>query len=233
MVVLLNDEDNIKDGEPKYLGAMICTGWNNNHYFSFTSAWRISHKNFKTSDSEYFLTKKYLLIDLTNFSSRQKKSDRSSARMGAFITDNEKEREELYKKIVELNRERYRQYIAKIRADQDADDGMAEKVQEYCNKVLDIATKLSSNPIKYAKLEYKIGDLLEYLHAEKHWDSRSGVTGKDGLLTIYKEYIKTKLSRASGKGYEFEEKSFKAAKKQLEELFTRIDNKITEIEKLL
>lgn len=222
MIVLLNS--NYKEGEPKYLGAMLCSGWDN-YYYSFTSSWRISGKQFRTSDAEGFLTKKYLLLNLKGFDSSDQQRERSAARNGAFIANNEKERQEIYKNIVKANRERYRQYIAKVRADQDANDGMAEKVQEYCNKVLDIATKLSGNPIKYAKLEYKIGDLVDYL------SNRS--TGKDGLLTVYKEYIKTKLSRASGRGYEFEEKSFKAAKKQLEELFTRIDNKITEIKKLL
>lgn len=238
MIILINNGYDGEDKDiPKYLGVMISNGWGNN-YYSLISSWRISSKNFKPGEAVDFLTKKFLLIDLTNLSASQKQNDRRTAKYGAFMPADEEERNNIYKKIADENKARYRQYLAKVKADRDSNDGMAEKVNEYANKALNYVLKASTNPIKYAKVEWDIKTLLEIIHDEKRWvnhNNRGGgsYAGQDGLLTVYKSYISAKLNKAGGHSYDYQDKGYEATKKKLNEIFQKIDDQISKIESKL
>ena len=200
----------LSDTEPKYRGMFIGTSYDN-RYYSFTSSlsWKISYKSIKPGDVEEFLTKEFLVADITKLETFDKRRERSGK-----------------------NVERYRQYVAKVKAQKDMNDGMAEKVMEYVNKIMSITTKFSADPIKYAKYEYEVGYLLDSISDKKSWvnsrSSRGGgyYSGSNGLLTVYKEYIKCKLSLAKGNSYDYERKEYENKKKELEGLFSKLDEKI-------
>lgn len=224
----------LSDTEPKYRGMFIGTSYDN-RYYSFTSSlsWKISYKSIKPGDVEEFLTKEFLVADITKLETFDKRRERSSAKFGTFnLFNDDNDREKEYKEIARKNVERYRQYVAKVKAQKDMNDGMAEKVMEYVNKIMSITTKFSADPIKYAKYEYEVGYLLDSISDKKSWvnsrSSRGGgyYSGSNGLLTVYKEYIKCKLSLAKGNSYDYERKEYENKKKELESLFSKLDEKI-------
>jgi len=235
MCILINDYD---DG-PKYIGAIVAsTAWPG--YISFSSNWTISANEIKPSEVSNILTKKILLIDFRDHKelmNSDKISSRSEAKRNTLNLWNNKELRDFdYNKIAEQNRERYKRYVAKVKAEKDANDGIADKVTEYVNKILDVTNKLSKNPVKYAKLEYEVGYLIDLLNDKRKYVYSSGrghqgyYSGTDGLLTVFKTYMTTKLSQSKGDSYSHEKQEYEAAKGKLEQIFKTIDEKLKKFE---
>lgn len=230
MILLLTDPDRSRF-IGKYIGALISIG-GGHMYFSFNTTYQISSSFIKPSEVESFLTKEFYIIDLRNFLTYEKTRDRRNSQYGTFNLFNDPDdREKEFANMIKNNRERYKQYVAKVKAQKDADDGMSEKVNEYVNKILEVATNMSKNPMKYAKFEYEVGYLIDLLQDERTWNSNGNrgkgyYSGTDGLLLVYKEYIKSKLAQAKGNSYSFERDSYNNAKKKLEQIFKTIDDKL-------
>lgn len=232
MIIFLNNDSN---SDIKYTGCFISNGWGG-RYFSFISNWTISSKDVRPSEAVDYLPDEFYILDLTNHSTRDKQNERSKSKSGVInLFNNEKDRKSEYAAIAKQNKERYVQYAAKMKANKEANDGMAEKVMEYVNKIMEVTAKMSKDPLKYAKYEYDIGYLIDLLQDERRYvsgrtSSQSYYSGTNGLLVVYKEYIKTKLSQAKGSSYDFERKEYEAAKKKLEEIFNTIDAKLEKFE---
>ena len=226
LVILLNDD---KNADIKYLGALMSGPC----YFSFNSNYTIAGgKYIKPGEALDYLTNEYYLIDLTKFVEDKKIKQRDINKSGAFnIFNDEETREWEYKRILEINKERYKQYVAKVKAQKDADDGMAEKVSEYINKIMEITTKMSKDPMKYAKYEYEVGYLIDLLQDQRRYNpsvkpGKGYYSGKDGLLLVYKEYIKLKLANAKGSSFGFQREDYLKTKEKLDLIFKDIDSKL-------
>lgn len=223
IVILLSDD------EPKYRGMFVSLG-GNQRYYSFISTWHISYDNIRPSEMENYLTKEFLIADVTKLKTYDKRWERQKAQAGTLVLHNTADQREYeYKEIAKKNVEKYKQYVAKVKAQKDMNDGMSEKVMEYVNKIMQITTKFSLDPVKYAKYEYEVGYLLDSISDKRTYtyDRRGGhSSGSDGLLAVYKEYIKTKLSLAKGDSYGYERDTYNATKKKLNDIFVKLDEKI-------
>ena len=235
MAIILNKEANDDNNRPKYLGALISIG-NSKGYVSFLTDWRISYKNLKPSDALDYLRNDYLLINLSKHTSFDIEGDRSNAKWGAYLFADDKERNDFYKKIAEQNIKRYKNYLIKVKAEREANDGITEKVEEYSKKIFNFTLKISNNPIKYAKYEYEIGGLVDYLRDERKWVSSKYAqgggyySGKDGLLTAYKSYLTSKLAMGKGYASDSDKQSYENAKARLNKIFNAIDAEIQRLE---
>lgn len=231
VIILLNTTD---PNSPKYRGVLIGDGdgEHGNDYYSFTNTWSFHRESFKPSEVETFLTKKFLFADVSEIKKahsekRNKRYQAISGSMNPLNDDNTREFE--YERIAKQNRERYQKYLAKIKADREANDEYVKKVTEYTQKILQISAELSKNPIKYAKYEYEVDTLLSYLSGKRTWisSSRRGqngyYSGRNGIITLLETYLRTKLSMAKGDSYDSEKASYDAAKKALDDAFTKID----------
>ena len=239
IVILLDDSG--YENAPKYAGAIIKCGYECG-YISFSSSWtfridtdRKGRSTIKPSNAQEYLTNKFLLANLDNFKSFELKNNRSSAKMNAYLFDNDDDRKNFYSQIAKQNRERYNRYLLKIKAEKESNDGMTEKIEEYTKKILDIVSKMSNNPLKYAKFEFQIGYLLDSLNDKRCYVNGHGrqagyYSGSDGLLTLYKNYITAKLSMAKGTASEYDKKNYEAAKNALTNAFNIIDKKIQQLE---
>lgn len=233
MAIILNE--NAEGDQPKYLGALISIGYSEG-YVSFLTDWRISYKSLKPSDALDYLRHDYLLINLSKHTSFDIEQERRSAKWGAYLFDDDKERNDFYKKIAEENIQRYKNYLIKVKAEREANDGITEKVEEYSKKIFNFTLKISNNPIKYAKYEYEIGGLVDYLRDERKWvsskHSQGGgyYAGKDGLLTAYKSYLTSKLAMGKGNASEYDKTCYENAKARLNKIFNAIDAEIQRLE---
>lgn len=233
MAIILNE--NAEGDQPKYLGALISIGYSEG-YVSFLTDWRISYKSLKPSDALGYLRHDYLLINLSKHTSFDIEQERRSAKWGAYLFTDDNERNDFYKKIAEENIKRYKNYLIKVKAEREANDGITEKVEEYSKKIFNFTLKISNNPIKYAKYEYEIGGLVDYLRDERKWVSskysQGGgyYSGKDGLLTAYRSYLTSKLAMAKGSASDSDKTSYENAKARLNKIFNAIDAEIQRLE---
>lgn len=225
VIVLLNDNE--KDEDKKYIGMIIVNSWGQLECKSLLSAYR--NEIFKVTKLDDYLTQKFLYCFLTDdIRTWDKERERSNSREGMIMPGDKDQ----YKKIAEQNRERYKKIIAKNHAEQDATDGLRDKVKEYVDKVMDIVTLIDEDPGKYGPLEYEIQYLLELVGDRRStWVDKGKLRGNgtDGLLYLFAQYMHLKLSQAKGDSYSFERKDYLATKKQINDVFKKIDEKIDKI----
>ena len=224
MIILHNDYEQMFDG------ILLSTGWET-YYISFRSTWGWNRNSIRPTEATNLLTKKFYLINLTNFDTGKLRNERWDAKNGSFTPGDV----DYYKKIAEENRDRYKQLVAKYRAERDANDGISEKVSEYTQKVLAFADKISKEPIRYASLEYRIGGLLDLLRDEKRWNAGGrGVkpyySGTNGLLYLYSQYLEAKLHMSKGSSYQHQRDTYNECKKAILKVCTLIDQKIQALE---
>jgi len=224
MIILYNDDDKAYDG------AIISLS-GDAYYMSFRSRWGCRSSNVSPSGTESSLTKKFYVIDLTNFETWNLRNDRYQQKQGSYEPGDEY----YYKQVAEKNRDRYKQLVAKYRAERDADDGIAEKVDEYTKKVLDFASKISKEPLRYASLEYRIGDLMDLLRDERKWNAggrgyKSYYSGTNGLLYLYSQYLESKLHMSQGNSYQHQRDTYNECKKAILKACTLIDQKLQALE---
>lgn len=225
-IIILAQDYNGKEG---YDGIIISVG-NGPEYISFRSSW--GSKHMRPSDVIGLITEKIYIIEITDeINTWRKKNERWSQQKGSFTPGNE----EYYKIVAKDNVDRYTKLLAKYKAERDANDGITEKVGEYTDKVLKFAEKISKEPIRYAAYEYDIASLMDLLRDEKHYVRGYGknpgyYSGTNGLLYLYTDYLKGKLSMAKGYSYDHERREYNACKKAINDMCTKIDSKITEIE---
>lgn len=229
IVILLNDAEDA----PKYKGMIFCEEGNNWYVSFLCDRYGFDSTHFKTGEAPSYFTKKFLVVPLKDLDSWKKHSERASAMSGSFNPLNDATiRENEYKRLAEQNRERYKKYVAKVRAEKDADDGMGEKVNEYVEKIMEITIKISKEPTKYIKHESEVAYLIDLLRDKRTWVSATRhnnggyYSGTDGLLTVYKSYIKGKLANVKGDSYSFQREEYDKAKAALNEIFKTIDAKI-------
>lgn len=233
MIILISNDENAKF---KYPAIILHTGWQIYYHSLISSYYKSigSSDNIKPSEVEGLLTKRFYIVDLSNLLTDDIIVKRRQEKEGMIIMGDE----DYYKKLAIANFDRYKKYANKIKAEKDANDGIPEKVNEYIKKVMELVTDFSTDPVRYIKydrIEYDIQYLLELTSDKKVWVStkNGGVeSGKDGLLTLFAIYMKSKLSLIKGGPYAsaFAEDDYKKAKKELEEIFNKIDKKISDIE---
>lgn len=226
LIVILNDDE--KDEDKKYLSMMIINSWGQIEYKSLLSAFR--NDLFKVTKLDQHLSKKFLYCFLTDeFRTWDIERDRRASREDMIIPGDKDQ----YKRIAEKNRERYNKIIAKNRAEQDATDGLRDKVKTYVDKVMDIVVMIDDDPAKYSSLEYDIQTLLELVgNRNVSWIDKGKLKsrGVNGLLYLFAQYMKLKLSQAKGNSYNFEQRDYLQTKKDINALFKKIDDKIAEIQ---
>ena len=233
MIILISNDEK---SESKYPGVIIHTGWDTYYYSLVSSYYKYIGRSerIKPSEVEDLLTKKFYIIDLSKLLSDDIIIKRRQEKEGMVLQGDP----DYYKKIASVNYDRYKRYADKIKAEKDANDGIPEKVNEYMKKVMDLVTDFSTDPtryIKYEHIEYDIQDLLSWTSDKKTWNhGKNGgyISGKDGLLTVFAVYMKSKLSLVKGNHYSssWDKDNYDTAKQELEEIFKKIDQKIANIE---
>ena len=233
MIILISNNEK---AESKYSGLILHTGWTTYYHSLISDYYRKigSSEAIKPSEVEDFLTKKFYIVDLSKLLTDDIVVKRRQEKEGMVLQGDA----DYYKKIASANYDRYKKYADKIKAEKDANDGIPEKVNEYMKKVMDLVTDFSTDPtryIKYDHIEYDIQALLEMTSDKKVWNhGKNGgyISGQDGLLTVFAVYMKNKLSLVKGNSYtsSFAKSNYDNAKKELEEIFKKIDQKIANIE---
>lgn len=225
LIFLYNEDGDFFDCVIVSLG-----GWT--YYNSFRSSWGYRDNKIRPSDVEGILTNKFYVIEINDeLKTYKKQTDRRNAQWGSFTPGDE----QYYKQVAEQNVTRYKKLLAKYKAEREANDGISENINEYTQKVLKFAEKISKEPLRYAKLEYKIGMLMELIKGERKYVRGYGrnngyYSGKDGLLKLYTNYLEAKLSMGSGNSYDSDVKTFNSLKKSITDICTNIDTSIASIE---
>lgn len=231
MIILTNKN---KNSWPKYTGALIKIH-GEIRYYSFITDSEFRSDTKKLNELEHCLSNTFYMIDLTNLMAREKQRIRMKQKEDSDYYTSKEGRDNLYKRILDENKKRYREYTEKIKAQKQANDGVPEKVDEYLNKVTSLLATMAKDPIKYAQFDYDISTIMELLngkkqwHQPKKWNEEGYYYGIDGLLTIYKTYVKYKLTLAKGSASTSDAKSFNDAKANLKTIFDTIDKKLSEI----
>lgn len=207
-----------EDGKDEYRSLLYTSYWGDLYYFSLISAYgKYYGKNtsLKPKDVEDYVSrcKKVYILNLTkrkDLSTDDKKASRAQAQSGiVYNTEN------YYKTVAENNRERYAKLAAQLKQKKYADDGISEKVERYVNKGLEFVKTFSKDPIKYAKYEYDIKNLVE---------------ASAKLLSNYSNYMGSKLSSASGRAYSWDRDNFGKMKEVISTSCKNIDTMIEKIE---
>ena len=223
-VVILKSSDE----KYKFSGLIIKDSWNIKYHSLIGNTYK-DNVEVKPSEAVDYLTDPFWVIEIQESQlSHQIKNDRRSARSGMIKMGDPDE----YLKIAKANMERYKRLAEKKRIEQNADDGVYDKVMDYVQKVMNVAEMFSKDPIKYAQHEYKIQSLLDMLGDRQRYDSGTRKSnGENGLLYLFNTYLSYKLQLAKGTSYDYTKESFNRAKKGINELFKKIDKKIYEINK--
>ena len=232
-IILVNEN---KDVYPKYTGTLV-KKYGEVRYYSFISDMELSSdpKKLKLNEVTHMLTNTFYIINLSGLSSTNLKLKRSQDKNSDQYYTSKESRTYAYERILKNNKTRYKAYTEKMKAQQQANDGIPEKVNEYMQKVTELLEKMSKNPIMYAKFEYNISSIMDSLNETKKWQQgrtwkdQSGYVGNDGLLTVYKRYVTKKLALAGGSGSNTDKETLKQAKEEINKICERIDKRLEEI----
>lgn len=133
------------------------------------------------------------IIDISKYHSYELRRQRSIQKSGVIDAHDK----DYLRKYAEENVKRYKDIIAKNRAEKIAeDDDTAFEVNNIVNKVMKLSIKVSENLDKYADKVYYLDKLLEMLHDKRKWNSGSGVrrpgyySGQNGIFILFAEYVK-------------------------------------------
>ena len=140
---------------------------------------------------------KFMVLNLDNdkLKVNNKIWDRRQAHEGIISPD-------MYYKIAQENRDRYKKIIAKNKAEKLAkNDTLSTEVNEIVTKVLELTQKMMQGGAKYADLDWKVQSLLESCYGKRIYTGdyrygKSGYEGSDGLLYLFAKYVKTNMSAA-------------------------------------
>lgn len=210
--------------EYKYVDIIQKTSWDI-RYYSLISG-NNGGTTLKPSEVESFLANKFWIIELRDDQlSHDLQNQRMNAKSGIIRMGDAQQ----YAEIAKANMEKYKRLAEKKRIEKTADDGIADKVMDYVEKVMQIAERFSKDPMKYSSYEYSIQILLDLISDKRHWDSKRGAEGTDGLMILYGKYLSLKLRLASGKSYKSDKQDFENTKKSIGEVFARIDKRIGEM----
>ena len=130
------------------------------------------------------------IIDISKYHSGNLINQRRSQKSG-IIDSHDKD---YLRKYAEENIKRYKDIIAKNKAEKIAeDDDTAFEVNIIVNKVMKISIKVSENLDKYADKVYNLEKLLSMLQDKRQWNSsrRGGYySGQNGIFYLFTEYVK-------------------------------------------
>lgn len=190
-----------------------------------------SSKEIKPTEAPQLLTSDttYNIIVLDDVKSRgELENNREISRRGVIDPGNV----EQLKGLAAENRERYQKLAAKMKVEKQAADKLPEQVDECVKKVMDLAIEFAKDPVKYSKMQYEIGKLMELVGDKEvgYYDrGKYYKYGINGLMYYFSSYLKTKLSLATGNSYGYEQRDYDAAKKKLEEMIEKINKSYDEI----
>ncbi len=230
-IVIETTENERKNTEnlPKYSG-IILKEWSWIKYYP--CRYENSSKEIKPTEAIQLLTSDttYHIIILDDVKSRRElQNERSRSRSGVIEPGNVDQ----LKRLAQENIERYRKIAAKMKIEkQVAAEKLPEQVNECVKKVMDLAIEFAKNPIKYSKMQYEIGKLMELVGDKEvgYYDrGKYHKYGINGLMYYFSSYLKSKLSLASGNSYGYEQKDYDNAKKKLEEMIDKINKSYDEI----
>ena len=130
------------------------------------------------------------IIDISQYHSDNLIHQRLSQKLG-IIDSHDKD---YLRKYAEENIKRYKDIIAKNKAEKIAeDDDTAFEVNTIVTKVMKISIKVSENLDKYADKVYDLEKLLSMLYDKKHWNTRNRggyYSGANGIFYLFTEYVK-------------------------------------------
>lgn len=222
------------DGEIKYLitsdvvfdlkNTKRLYDFNKNEYYDKTSPERLNGlKQYEVVDLIKDNAVTYLLDSSKMHAVLDKQLARRIAKDGIVLQGDEK----YYKTVAERNIQRYKQIIAKRKAERAAqDDTLSKEVQEILNKILELNMKIIKEPVKYADCLYYIAKLSYYSYGNIN-KANSG----NSLLYMYSEYVDANVRNASGKNsYDWVVDAQEKTTKQLKEKIKEMKEEIAKIE---
>lgn len=222
------------DGEIKYLitsdvvfdlkNTKRLYDFNKNEYYTKTSPERLSGlKQYEVVDLIKDNAVTYLLDSSKMHAVLDKQLARRIAKDGIVLQGDE----HYYKEVAERNIQRYKQIIAKRKAERAAqDDTLSKEVQEILNKILELNMKIIKEPVKYADCLYYIAKLSYYSYGSIN-NAKSG----NSLLFMYSEYVDANVRNASGKNsYDWVVDAQEKTTKQLKEKIKEMREEIAKIE---
>lgn len=222
------------DGEIKYLitsdvvfdlkNTKRLYDFDKNEYYDKTSPERLNGlKQYEVVDLIKDNAVTYLLDSSKMHAVLDKRLARRIAKDGIVLQGDEK----YYKTVAERNIQRYKQIIAKRKAERAAqDDTLSKEVQEILNKILELNMKIIKEPVKYADCLYYIAKLSYYSYGNIN-KANSG----NSLLYMYSEYVDANVRNASGKNsYDWVVDAQEKTTKQLKEKIKEMKEEIAKIE---
>lgn len=167
-------------------------------------------------------------LDLSKFSTRDKRGERQEAKRGVIEYDDYSLSE-----IARKNRERYKEIIAKNKMQRLAakNDTIASDVEEIVNKVMELMVKINGSIEKYADLVWSARELNKMIYDVQRYDHKSrDRRGMDGLLYLFGEYTYAKSQALKSSYSDMYKRDFDSYKNKIENLIEKIYDKIEEIE---
>lgn len=178
----------------------------------------------------------YIIDNIKKFSEDRgnKRSERTKAQKGMVLLD-----EYSLKSLAEQNMKRYKEIVAKNKANRLNNTELLDECNELIKKSSDLAVQIAKDPVKYADVLSDISNLTLYIYDTRKYVgptkyNRQGYySGVNGLLPIITKYTKTLKDIQSNGGYEYQRKELDEQQKSLKQSVEKVKELIKKVEEKL
>lgn len=151
------------------------------------------------------------------------KNEREEAKRGMILLDPDS-----LKRMAENNLRRYKEIVAKNKANRLNNTALLNEVETIIHKVTNLAAEIAKAPVDNADLISPVNNMCAYIYDTKRYMPGSGrnrpgyYAGVDGLLPLIAKYTKLLKDIQSDGGYDYQRKEFEETQKLLKKSIEKI-----------
>ena len=160
-----------------------------------------------------------------------KRNERYRAQRGIILLDDTS-----LKAMAAENVKRYKEIIAKNRANRLNNTVLLDECSELIKKASDLAIEVAKDPIKYADVTYDISKLTLYIYdsrryvAPTRYNKQGYYSGVNGLLPLISKYTDTLKDIQKNGGYEHQRKDLETYQNTLKDSVNKVKELIKNVE---